>query len=476
MIAGCGMWDVGSAASNHNPQSSEAALSSTVSASVLSPLCSLPHCVGLMTSSPAPAAAAAAAAVRENGGSGDSKATSFPKKSIRVLLLERISASAVALFEREGFQVECVDKLSEEQLIERLPQYHALGVRSKTQLTPAVLRSASRLLCIGCFCIGTDQTDLDAAAKHGICVFNAPFANTRSVAELVLCEMIALSRQLADRSSECHAGRWNKQSSGCYEVRGKTLCIVGYGHVGSQLSVLAEATGLKVHFYDIVPKLALGLAEAKDSLLDALSGADFVSLHVPATAQTAHLIAAPQIASMKKGAYLINAARGQVVDLEAVAAALRSGHLAGAAIDVFPSEPAAADELFECPLRGLANVLLTPHIGGSTEEAQVAIGQEVASKMVAFINSGASVGSVNLPELSLPPHPTTHRILNIHANVPGVLRDVNHVLAEYNVVAQLLMTMGSVGYLIVDVERGVSAEIKAKIAKLNKSIKTRLLY
>ena len=393
-----------------------------------------------------------------------------------MLLLERISQSAVQLFRREGFQVECVDKLSEEQLIEQLPQYHALGVRSKTALTPRVLAAGSRLLAVGCFCIGTDQTDLDAAAKQGICVFNAPFANTRSVAELVLCEMVALSRQLADRSAECHAGKWNKQSSGCYEVRGKTLCIVGYGHVGSQLSVLAEASGLKVHFYDIVPKLALGLAEAKETLDDALSGADFVSLHVPATAQTVNLIGAEQIAKMKKGAYLLNAARGQVVDLDALAAAIKSAHLAGAAVDVFPSEPAGGDEPFECPLRGLPNVILTPHIGGSTEEAQVAIGQEVASKMIAFINSGASVGSVNLPELSLPPHPTTHRILNIHANVPGVLRDVNHVLAEYNVVAQLLMTLGSVGYLIVDVERGVSAEIKAKIAKLHKSIKTRLLY
>ena len=402
--------------------------------------------------------------------------TSFPKKSIRVLLLERVSQSAVSIFAREGFQVDCEDKMSEEQLIARLPQYHALGVRSKTQLTARALQAATRLLTIGCFCIGTDQTDLDAASKSGICVFNAPFANTRSVAELVLCEMIALSRQLSDRSAECHAGVWNKQSSGCYEVRGKTVCIVGYGHVGSQLSVMAESTGLKVQFFDIVPKLALGLAEAKDSLDEALSGADFVSLHVPHTAQTVQLIGAEQIARMKRGAYLINAARGQVVDLDALAAAIKSGHLAGAAVDVFPVEPAAGDEPFECPLRGLPNVILTPHIGGSTSEAQVAIGVEVANKMVSFINSGASVGSVNLPELSLPPHPTTHRILNIHANVPGVLRDVNHVLADYNVVAQLLMTLGSVGYLIVDVERGVSAEIKAKIAKLNKSIKTRLLY
>ena len=254
------------------------------------------------------------------------------------------------------------------------------------------------------------------------------------------------------------------------------LCIVGYGHVGSQLSVLAEAMGMKVQFYDIIPKLTLGLAAAKDSLEEALQGADFVSLHVPATPQTVGLIGAEQIQHMKKGAFFINAARGTVVDLNAVAAALKSGQLGGAAVDVFEKEPAGGDEAFHCPLIGLPNVILTPHIGGSTEEAQVSIGVEVASKMIAFINSGASIGSVNVPELSLPPHPTTHRILNIHANVPGVLRDVNHVLSDYNVVAQLLMTLGPVGYLIVDVERGVSGEIKAKIAKLKNSIKTRLLY
>ena len=262
----------------------------------------------------------------------------------------------------------------------------------------------------------------------------------------------------------------------CYEVRGKVLCIVGYGHVGSQLSVLAEAMGMKVQFYDIVPKLTLGLAQAKDSLDDALQGADFVSIHVPATEQTAGLIGSAQLARMKKGAFLLNAARGSVLNLQAVAAALKSGQLGGAAVDVFEAEPADSAEPFDCPLIGLPNVILTPHIGGSTEEAQVAIGAEVAAKMVSFINSGASVGSVNLPELSLPPHPTTHRVLNVHANVPGVLRDVNHVLSDYNVVAQLLMTKGPVGYLIVDVERGVSGEIKDKVAQLKHSIKTRLLY
>ena len=466
-----------------------------------------------------------ASALSSASTSASAKSTSFPKKSIRVLLLEKISSSAVSLFVREGFQVEVAEKMGEAELLSKVGSYHAVGVRSKTQLTAEVLRAGSRLLTVGCFCIGTDQTDLAAAASQGIAVFNAPFANTRSVAELVIAEMIALARQMTDRSRECHLHQWNKVtphtptsqllllltllhahhttqpsahpppsapslppsfplslcrlcqlSSRCYEVRGKTVCIVGYGHVGSQLSILAEAMGMRVQFYDIVPKLPLGLAVAKESLEEALDGADFVSLHVPATAQTAGLVGAQQLGRMKRGAFLLNASRGSVVDLDAVAAALRSGQLGGAAIDVFEREPAASDETFNCPLVGLPNVILTPHIGGSTEEAQVAIGVEVASKMIAFINSGASIGAVNLPELSLPPHPTTHRILNVHANVPGVLRDVNHVLSDYNVVAQLLMTLGPVGYLIVDVERGVSAEIKAKIATIKHSIKTRLLY
>lgn len=405
-----------------------------------------------------------------------SSTTSFPKQKIRVLLLEKVSPSAVKMFEREGFQVECQVKASEQELIERIGDYHAIGVRSKTQLTPAILAAAKRLLVIGCFCIGTDQTDLDAAARRGVAVFNAPFANTRSVAELAIGEMIALARQFTDRSNECHNKKWNKQSSNCYELRGKTLCIIGYGHVGSQLSVLAEALGMRVQFYDVIPKLSLGLAVQRETLKDAMSDADFVSLHVPGTPETMNMIGATEISWMQKGAFFLNASRGKVVDLNAVKDALINKHLGGAAIDVFPYEPAAADEPFECPLQGLPNVILTPHIGGSTEEAQVQIGLEVASKMITFINTGASIGAVNLPELSLAPHKSTHRILNIHSNVPGMLRDVNNVLAEYNVVAQLLMTMGPVGYLIVDVEKGVSQEIKQKIAAIPKSIRTRLLY
>ena len=417
--------------------------------------------------------------------------TSYPKAKIKVLLLERISHSAIHAFVREGYHVETADSMSEEELIKNIPQYHVLGVRSKTQVTAAVLTAAKKLLTVGCYCIGVDQTDINAASLSGVCIFNAPFANTRSVAELVIGEMVILARQVADRSAECHRGLWNKQSSNCYELRGKTLCIIGYGHVGSQLSILAEAMGMIVRFYDIVPKLALGRAESFETLQTAITGAHFVSLHVPATPQTNHLIGETELGWFEKGAYLINAARGNVVDLDALTAALKAKKLNGAAIDVYPDEPADKSVPFECPLRGLPNVILTPHIGGSTEEAQVAIGTEVAGKQIAYINTGTTIGAVNFPELQLPhthTHEvkdvntgktmttTVHRILNVHKNIPGVLRDVNSVLSEYNVVAQMLMTLGAVGYLIVDVDKEVSAEIKVKIAQLKSSIKTRILY
>lgn len=285
-------------------------------------------------------------------------------------------------------------------------------------------------------------------------VFNSPYANTRSVAELVLGELIALARQMFDRSMELHTKQfWNKQSSRCYEVRGKTLGIVGYGHVGSQLSVLAEALGMKVIFYDIIPKLSLGNATYVDSLDDLLKQSDFVTLHVPATPDTQNMISTPQLQMMKNGSYLLNASRGHVVDVAAAAKALKDGHLAGAAFDVFPYEPAEAKEPFKSELVGMPNTILTPHIGGSTEEAQAGIGLEVARKIISYINSGATLGAVNLPEMSLQQHRNSHRILNIHKNVPGVLRDVNNVLADYNVVGQMLLTSGSVGYLIADIDK-----------------------
>lgn len=403
--------------------------------------------------------------------------TSYPKSQIKVLLLEKISKAAAQLFINEGFNVEVIDKSPpHEVLLEKISSAHAIGVRSKTILDAGVLAHAKRLLAIGCFCIGTDQVDLPTAATNGTAVFNAPFANTRSVAELVLGELLMLARQVFDRCGECHRGTWNKSSAGCVEVRGKTLAIIGYGHVGSQLSVLAEALGMHVQFYDVVPKLPLGNAVAKESLAAAISTADFVSIHVPAEPGTVNLIGAKEFELMKKGTFFINASRGSVVDVNAAAAALRSGHLAGGAFDVFPEEPSAAGDPFNCALQGCKNTILTPHIGGSTEEAQVAIGREVATKMIQFINAGSSLGSVNLPELALPRVTGTHRILNIHQNRPGVLKEINHQLAEVNVVAQMLMTRGPVGYLIVDVDRSVSREVKKSISAISASIKTRILY
>lgn len=402
---------------------------------------------------------------------------SFPKNKIKVLLLEKIHPDAVEMFKKEGFLVDTVaGALNEEELISRIGDVHILGVRSKTMITKRVLAASKKLLCQGCFCIGTDQTDLDAAALNGTVVFNAPFANTRSVAELVLAELIFLARQAGDRSMECHQGKWNKVSTRCYEVRGKTLGIIGYGHVGSQLSVLAESLGMSVLFYDILPKLPLGNAKAAASMDAVLANADFVSLHVPATQETERLIAAAQIAKMKKGSYLINASRGNVVDVEDTATALRSSQLGGAAFDVYPDEPADNTDKFKTPLQGCKNVILTPHVGGSTEEAQAAIGREVAAKLIAYVNTGSTQGSVNMPEQQMKMHKGTHRILNIHHNVPGVLKEINAALSDYNVVAQVLMTAGPVGYLMADVDKAVAAEIKKKIAALQPSIKTRVLY
>lgn len=380
------------------------------------------------------------------------------------------------MFQKEGFQVECRDKISEDELLEIIPTIHVLGVRSKTQVTKRVLDASRRLLAIGCFCIGTDQTDLDAAAINGKAVFNAPFANTRSVAEMIIGNIIMLLRQIPDRSAECHAGKWLKVSSGCFEARGKVLGIVGYGHVGSQVSVLAESLGMVVRFYDHVPKLALGNAAAVDSLDALLSSADIVSMHVPLTDETHDMIGKRELGLMRKGTYLINAARGPVVDVNALADAIRSGHIAGAAVDVFPTEPASAAEALESPLCGLPNTVLTPHIGGSTEEAQTAIGKEVAAKIIAFVNNGSTLGSVNMPEVQMAFPKGAHRILNIHQNVPGVLRDINNILAGYNVRGQSLMTRNEQGYMIVDVDSLVSDQVKQLISELPSSIKTRLLY
>jgi D-3-phosphoglycerate dehydrogenase len=404
--------------------------------------------------------------------------TSYPKGKIKVLLLENLHENGIQLFQNEGFEIQKSSKsMTKEELIETIKDVHIIGLRSKTQLTSEVLSHAKRLLAIGCFCIGTNQVDLNYAEELGIPVFNSPYANSRSVAELIIAQVISLSRQLGDRNREIHEGVWNKVSANCHEIRGKTLGIVGYGHIGSQLSVLAEAMGMRVIFNDIIPKLALGNAIQTESLEDLLGRSDFVSLHVPATPETEYMIGKKQIAAIKPGGFLLNASRGNVCVVEEIAAALQSGHLAGAYVDVFPKEPKGNGPGFETPLRGLANVLLSPHIGGSTEEAQASIGSEVASKLIRFVNEGCSLEAVNFPAIDLGPRsPKFHRILNVHRNVPGVLRDINRILESVNVRSQVLATTGSVGYMIISLDQGVSADIKKSIAALPTSIRTRILF
>ncbi|MBK9030284.1 MAG: phosphoglycerate dehydrogenase [Myxococcales bacterium] len=405
--------------------------------------------------------------------------TSFPKSEISVLLLENIHASADELIAPEGWKVERVSgALREAELIERIRDVHLLGIRSKTRVTPAVLAEARRLLAIGAFCIGTNQIACGAAARAGVPVFNAPYSNTRSVAELVLAEIVFLARQLGDRAREVHDGRWRKVSAGCHEVRGKTLGIIGYGHIGTQVGVLAEAFGMRVLYFDIATKLAVGNVRPVPELRALLGASDFVTLHVPETLQTQGMIGAAELAAMRPGAHLINASRGTVVDVEALADAVRRGHLAGAAVDVFPEEPEGASDDFQSPLRGVPNVILTPHIGGSTEEAQENIGREVATSLIKFVNSGTTTGAVNFPHVELAQSPGAHRLLNIHRNVPGVLRDINSIVSDLgaNIRAQLLATDADVGYLVMDLDQDVSDDVHRAVAALSNSVKTRILY
>jgi len=403
--------------------------------------------------------------------------TSFPKNKIKILLLENVHSAAIELLTKEDFQVECLkEALSEEELKVKIKDVHALGIRSKTRVTEEVLKEANRLLCIGCFCIGTDQVDLEAAENRGIPVFNSPFSNTRSVAELIIAEIILLSRRLGDKSNDMHKGIWDKSAKDCHEIRGKTIGIVGYGHIGSQLSVLAESLGMNVIFYDIISVMPLGNCKRKEMLEELLEQADFVTLHVPKTDQTKNMITEKQLKMMKKSSYLLNASRGTVVDIPALANALRSGHLAGAAVDVYPTEPEANIKHWQNELQNCPNTILTPHIGGSTEEAQYAIGLEVADKLIKFINTGSTATAVNFPNLDLPVTKGTHRILNIHKNVPGVLKNINTLLGDINVVGQMLAAKGTVGYLIVDVEKQTSHNLRDEMAMLPTSIKTRILY
>jgi D-3-phosphoglycerate dehydrogenase len=401
--------------------------------------------------------------------------------SLTVLLLEKIHDVAEAQLKEAGFTVRRVNAaLKEDELIEKLSGVQVLGIRSKTNVTKRVLESANAkdLLAIGAFCIGTNQIALADAMKHGVCVFNAPFSNTRSVAELVIAEVIMLSRQLGDRDMEMHQGVWKKLATGSHEVRGKTLGIVGYGHIGSQVGVLAEFFGMRVLYYDVATKLPLSNNTPCRTLDEVLKASDFVTLHVPETPQTKGLIGRKQLEVMKKEACLINASRGTVVDLEALAERIKSGHLGGAAVDVYPDEPEGNESKgFVTPLQHVPNVILTPHIGGSTLEAQEAIGREVATSLCKYVELGASAGSVNFPPVELPPSPGTHRIMHVHQNVPGVLRDVNRVIgdANANIHAQLLSTNPDIGYLVMDLDSSVSAQVTKALLELPTTIKARAL-
>jgi D-3-phosphoglycerate dehydrogenase len=404
---------------------------------------------------------------------------SYPKKKIQIVLAEKVHASAAASFREAGYDVETLPHaLDEAQVADVISRAHILGVRSRTQVRAAHLAAAKRLLAIGCFTVGTDQVDLEAATRCGIPVFNAPYSSTRSVAELTLCNVIALARKLTDRSMRMHQGKWDKSVEGSVEVRDKTLGIIGYGHIGQQVGLLGETLGLNVLFYDVERKLPLGRARSVGRMLDVLEASDFVTLHVPGGPSTRLLIGPSELASMKRGSHLLNLSRGSVVDIEALKHALESKHLAGAAIDVYPEEPVEGKAAFTSPLQLLDNVILTPHVGGSTEEAQRNIGHEVASALVSFLDSGNSQGSVNFPTVHLPPLPRTHRILITHRNVPGALSEINRVLFETgaNVEAQVLSTHGDIGYLITDINKEVSAEVKQRIQELPQSVRTRVLH
>ncbi len=397
---------------------------------------------------------------------------------MKILLVENIHAVAKERLESEGFKVDLIkESPSEENLIKMLVNYDALGIRSKTEITDNVLKSCPHLFAIGAFCIGTNQIQLKTAKRFGIPVFNAPHANTRSVAELVVAEMISLSRRLGDSNTKAHQGQWFKTATGSREVRGKTLGIVGYGHIGSQLSVLAESMGLNVVFYDIIKKLPLGNARAFHNLEDVLRVSDFVSLHVPETPLTRDMITMSKIRMMKDGAFLINASRGTVVVIEDLAQALREGKLGGAAIDVFPHEPASNSEKFKSPLQGLANVILTPHIGGSTEEAQYSIGLEVSESFRRFLRYGSTMGSVNFPQIELHKGQGVKRLLNVHRNEPGVLGQINGIVSEakVNIQAQSLSTDESVGYLVMDIEADDISDLTNQIQSISPSIRTRVV-
>jgi len=406
--------------------------------------------------------------------------TSYPKDKIKILFLENISDAAIKVFRDSGYTdiKKITGALSEDQLIQEIKNVHLVGIRSKTQITKRVLENAPKLQAIGCFCIGTNQVNLAEARKNGIVVFNAPYSNTRSVAELVIGASIILIRKILDKNRAAHEGLWNKDAKGSFELRGKTLGIIGYGNIGSQVSVLAEALGMKVQFYDVITKLPLGNATACKNLKDLVSKSDIITLHVPETGQTKNLINKTLLKQFKKGSILINYARGEVVDLDTLAKLLEDGHLSGAAIDVFPWEPEKNGDKFTSPLQHIPNVLLTPHIGGSTEEAQYNIGEDVSAKLLHFLEMGATTGSHTVPELNLSPLEGTHRILHIHENIPGVLSEINSTLSDnhINVLGQYLKTNEDIGYVVLDVDKKLSKNAVSLLKNVRGSIKVRLLY
>jgi D-3-phosphoglycerate dehydrogenase len=405
---------------------------------------------------------------------------SLDKNKIRFVMLEGIHQNALDVLHRSGYtNVEMLPgALDGAALIEKIRDAHFIGIRSRTQISDNVLQGADKLIAIGCFCIGTNQVALSAAMMRGIPVFNAPYSNTRSVAELVLAETILLLRGIPEKNALVHRGGWSKSAAGSFEARGKTLGIVGYGSIGSQLSVLAESMGMKVIYFDVVTKLPLGNAHQVDSLADLLEQADVVTLHVPENESTRDMMGAEQFARMQPGSIFINAARGTCVAIDALAAALESGHLAGAAIDVFPKEPGSNNEEFQSPLRRFDNVILTPHIGGSTIEAQANIGLEVAEKFVRYSDTGSTLSAVNFPEVALSSFRGKHRLLHIHKNVPGILSAINLVFAEngVNVSAQSLMTNAEIGYLVMDVDATCSQVALMKLREIEGTIRTRVLY
>lgn len=406
--------------------------------------------------------------------------TSFDKDRIRVLLLEGVHASAIGNLEQAGYRniTALPHALQGAELAEAIRDVHMLGIRSRTQLDATALAAAERLIAVGCFCIGTNQVDLEAAMSAGVPVFNAPYSNTRSVAELVLAQAILLLRGIPEKSAQMHRSVWTKSARASFEARGKTLGVVGYGNIGAQLGVLAEGLGMRVVFYDVVKKLNLGNARQVDSLDELLGEADVVTLHVPSTPQTRGMFDRRAIGLMKPEAVLINASRGNVVDLDALAERLRAGTLLGAAIDVFPEEPKSNDEPFRSPLIGLDNVILTPHIGGSTQEAQANIGLEVSEKLIRYSDNGSTLSAVNFPEVALPEHPGQHRLLHIHRNVPGVLSAINQILSDskVNIAGQYLQTNARIGYVVIDVEADYSPAMLKALREVPGTIRARVLF